>query len=276
MSDTPISAEELRRYNPEGSLLRRDQMELLRMLQVVASICEEHGLKWWLSSGTLLGAARHKGFIPWDDDIDIVLLKEDYDKLERILCSMESDEFVYHCMETDIDYVNIYGKFRKKEGRVDAGKKRYDYYRWTGVGLDIFAMEKTNFMSALLGRFLYKIGMNPTEHITNPAIRHFVIRIVKFINFNLIFPVLRLIGKMNPNQEYHYALGSGWAKHTFFMKYTFPLAASEFEGVQMPVPFDMKSYLDTVYGDWKTLPSEAAIRKAIHCQEYKDEIFGKE
>ena len=102
-------------YNPEGSLLRRDQMELLRMLEVLDEICKKHNIRWWLSSGTLLGAARHQGFIPWDDDMDIVLLKKDYKRLEKILCEMQSNEFVFHCMKTDVDYVNWFGKFRKKK-----------------------------------------------------------------------------------------------------------------------------------------------------------------
>ena len=61
------------RYNPEGSLLRRDQKELLRILMTVAEICRDIGIQWWVDSGTLLGACRHGGFNPWDDDIDIVL-----------------------------------------------------------------------------------------------------------------------------------------------------------------------------------------------------------
>ena len=87
------------KYNPDGSLLRRDQLELMKMLDVVAQICKQHDIKWWLSSGTLLGAARHQGFIPWDDDLDIVLMREDYKRLEKILHSLDSDEFVFHSIK---------------------------------------------------------------------------------------------------------------------------------------------------------------------------------
>ena len=114
-------------WNPEGSMLRRDQLELFRILKALAKICEEHHIPWWLGSGSLLGAARHKGFIPWDDDMDIVLLRKDCKRLEKILCQLENDEFVYHSMDTDVDYVNYYGKFRKRHGVIRSKSKRYDY-----------------------------------------------------------------------------------------------------------------------------------------------------
>lgn len=266
----------MRNYNPEGSALRKDQLEMLKALEAFARICRENDIQWWLCSGTLLGAARHKGFIPWDDDIDIVLLREDYLKLEKILCSMQSDEFVYHCMWTDVDYVNIYGKFRKKEGRVQVKNRRYDYYKWAGIGLDIFAIEKINGCSAAAANFFYRTFQKLTSHIGNASLRHFAIRTIRFFNFYLIFPLLRLIGKINPKEEYHYVLGSGWPKHTFYMRHTLPLSEAEFEGEMMPVPKDMHKYLDIVYGDWKSLPDDAQIRKAIHCANYIEEIYGKD
>ena len=67
--------DELRqRYNPEGSLLRRHQLRMLEILKEIDRICQKHRIDYWLSSGTLLGAVRHGGFIPWDDDLDIEMV----------------------------------------------------------------------------------------------------------------------------------------------------------------------------------------------------------
>ena len=62
------------RYNPNGSTLRKQQLRMLEMLQYIDSVCKKHNIRYWLCSGTLLGAVRHGGFIPWDDDVDIEML----------------------------------------------------------------------------------------------------------------------------------------------------------------------------------------------------------
>lgn len=262
-------------YNPEGSLLRHDQMELLKMVKVFDKICKEHNIQWWLSSGTLLGAARHQGFIPWDDDMDIVLLRKDYIKLEKILCNYKNEEYVFHCNKTDIDYINVFGKFRKKKGKVRSASKRYDYYKWAGIGFDIFSIEKTNSFAAKVANIIHNRLQSYTIHIKSDFFRHATIWFIETFCRYIIYPVLRLIGKYNPKQEYHYELGTGWPAHTFFMKYTFPLAETLFEGEYMPVPKDMDAYLTNVYGDWRKLPSPEDIKKSIHCQEYRDEIYGE-
>ena len=61
-------------YNPDGSDLRRHQLVMLDMLIWLDRLCVRHAIPYWLSSGTLLGAVRHGGFIPWDDDVDIELM----------------------------------------------------------------------------------------------------------------------------------------------------------------------------------------------------------
>lgn len=261
-------------YNPDGSKLRNDQIELLRMLKIVSEICETNNINWWLSSGTLLGSARHKGFIPWDDDIDIVLLKKDYKRLEKILVNLESDEFVFHCHKTDIDYINTFGKFRKKDGVIHGTGGRYPYYKWKGIGLDIFSIEKTNYLSVRIGFLLYAKLHRLNLHISTNWLRHMMIICTDFLCGFFFFPILRVIGLINPNNEYHYSIGTGWPSHTFYYQDTFPLTRGIFEGVSFPVPNNVDRYLSNVYGNWKTIPSPEEIKESIHCQEYRDEIYG--
>ena len=76
-------AELRERFNPDGSSLRNHQLRMLEMLKYIDGVCKKHNISYWLSSGTLLGAVRHGGFIPWDDDLDI-------DASERLFEACES------------------------------------------------------------------------------------------------------------------------------------------------------------------------------------------
>ena len=63
--------------NAEGTQLRKHQLKMLEMLKYVDKLCRKHDIPYYLSGGTLLGAVRHQGFIPWDDDLDIILMKKE-------------------------------------------------------------------------------------------------------------------------------------------------------------------------------------------------------
>ena len=76
--DPAIESSLRARFNPPGSALRQAQLKMLDILVEVDRICRRNNISYWLSSGTLIGAARHGGFIPWDDDIDIEMLLPDY------------------------------------------------------------------------------------------------------------------------------------------------------------------------------------------------------
>ena len=72
----------------------------LDLLAEFARVCEKHNLKWWIDAGTLLGAVRHKGFIPWDDDVDVIMMREDYSKL----CKIAHNEFrIPYRLSTEAD-----------------------------------------------------------------------------------------------------------------------------------------------------------------------------
>ena len=247
------------RYNPDGSALRRNQLELLELLDEVARICKEHNIQWWLSSGTLLGAARHEGFIPWDDDIDIVMLRKDFKRFDRLMRKAELKDFVYHSMTTDIDYVYLFSKFRRRRGQF----------------IDIFAIERTSYFAARASSIIYNNLQHLTSYIRWAWLRRPLILLVNLLCLGIIIPILRLVGLINPRGEYHYVLGSGWGRHRFFSRYTFPLGRAKFEGKEYPAPKDTDAYLRTVYGDWRKLPTDEQIRDAIHCPQYIEEIYSK-
>ena len=263
-----------RKYNPDGSKLRTDQLELLEMLKFVADICQRNNIEWWLSCGTLLGAARHGGFIPWDDDLDISVSKSDYKKLKKILLNLDNKDYVFHCMESDVEYVNVFGKFRKREGSITSSNRRYNYYKWRGIGFDIFAIEKNNYLSARIASVIYNNLQHLTSYIKWGWLRKPLIRFIQVLCLGIINSVLRLVGLVNPRNEYHYLLGTGWPKERFYTEDIFPLTTISFEGVEFPAPKDTDAYLTKAYGNWRSLPSEESIKKAIHCLDYRQEIYG--
>ena len=66
--------------------IRPLQLRILKILLAVDKVCKEHGLRYYIMAGTMLGAVRHKGFIPWDDDLDIGMPRADYDLAKRRFC----------------------------------------------------------------------------------------------------------------------------------------------------------------------------------------------
>ena len=103
-----------------------------------------------------------------------------------------------------------------------------------------------------------------------------MVRLVEFLMLFIINPILRIVGLINPRKEYHYALGMAWPKSRFYIEDILPLTTATFEGESMPVPKDMDAYLSKVYGDWRTMPTEEAIHRSIHSEEYRNEIFSRQ
>ncbi len=68
-----------------SEMMKRYWAAQLEVLKVIDDICQKHGIKWFAIYGTLLGAIRHNGYIPWDDDLDIAMLRDDYDKFFNVV-----------------------------------------------------------------------------------------------------------------------------------------------------------------------------------------------
>lgn len=98
----------------EREMLQKVQPILQDMLKEIKRVCDENGIRYFLYRGTFLGAVRHKGFIPWDDDMDVAMLREDYEKFCRIAPEKLGGDYCFQNWHTDADYAHPFGKVRKR------------------------------------------------------------------------------------------------------------------------------------------------------------------
>lgn len=113
------------------------EIDLLLQLD---KVCKKHGLRYWIMGGTLLGCVRHRGFIPWDDDIDVLMFRDEYEKL----CTF-ADEFLppyfFQTPYTDPGYFCAYTKIRNSNTTCISEPFRYQGIN-LGIGIDIFVMDR--------------------------------------------------------------------------------------------------------------------------------------
>ena len=99
-------------YNPEGSMMRELQYRMLDMLLYLDDVCKKLNIQYYLDGGTCLGAVRHGGFIPWDDDMDVVIDVKDYKRLCDYLLEHPHPQYILHNRQTDDNYYVGWAKLR--------------------------------------------------------------------------------------------------------------------------------------------------------------------
>lgn len=237
-------------------------------------ICKKHNINYQLYSGTLIGAIRHKGFIPWDDDIDVAMLREDYDQFLTVIDNELPDDYFFQTYETDPSYMNKFAKIRKNDTIfMEEMVQELDMHH--GVYIDIFAFDnikpdsidgkkQIKLLRSIDRLFKYRIkyryeNMEPGYERIKARFKYNFIKTLPVTKLEVENKVLNIMKKFNGEKTEYVADLANPSKETldtFMMKRT-ELEDSilwEFEKYKFPVPKNYDSVLTRAYGDYMKLP----------------------
>lgn len=239
----------------------------LEMLLEIDRICRKYDIKYSIDGGTLLGAVRHKGFIPWDDDADVVILRHEYAKFKRA-CRKELDHerFFLQDYQTDTEYRWGYAKLRRNgTSYIRAGQEDQKYH--DGVFLDIFVVDnvpdnpvlrRLHYMICyVIRKGLYStVGKNNEENAFIRGVYHIMSLIPKEKYFKARNIIAKALHQRRTELINHYGY-----QYPSRCKYGLPrecfdeMTDMEFEGYKLRGFVKADLYLSKLYGDYMKLPS---------------------
>ncbi len=264
-------------YAHDGRL-KTVQNILLSCLLEVDRICKKNNIKYFLGGGTLLGAVRHKGFIPWDDDADIMMLREDYDKFLEIAPREMSKGLTLQTFKTDKNCHYEFAKIRLDNTIFATVFSREHKNMNNGLSFDIFCHDKT--ANSKLGRKIHlqatlfframvfnkwnkrKVdnGSKAVSAICNVMKNILPIRFSQWM-LNRTFSFFK--NKKNPKYLYD-GMGRNIYNGDFPAYYLDEVKYIDFEGHKLPIPKEYDKYLRFLYGDYTQL---APISTRLQCHE---------
>lgn len=241
------------------------QNKELRMLKELNRICRKHNIKYVLAYGTLLGAVRHKGFIPWDDDVDVHMLREDYEKFKKIAPRELAENFFYQSNETNPNYFYLYDKIRLNDTLFEEESlENYDIHQ--GLYIDIFPVDYTssNKFLAKIQYLKYKISRNilNSKYIRiksrhgRKKIEAVLLKIMFFfISKKSLYKYSEKIAKKYNQGKYVRCFPSPYAKKEYYpVKYFKDIIDIDFKDRKFSIPKEYNEILKNNYGNYLELP----------------------
>ena len=255
---------------PDSISLRDYQLILLDILKDVAMACRSLDITFYLGEGTLLGAVRHRGFIPWDDDIDIYMYRKDYDRFLESAGDVLSDRYEVQSHEHLKSFWNAYAQVRLITDD-DRLKQRYisRILKNNGPFIDIFPLDYTGKNKGFGLRLrcakikLYKAMLTYKYKVCKPAHPKGVLIsfLSHFYSTENIFKKIDLLTRTFDVEKKPYTI----SLHTIHPLKNRIVPSSCFDGVEeldfedtrFPVPSGYDEVLTTIYGDYMTPPDDA-------------------
>lgn len=244
-------------------MLRKAQLKMVEILTAIDNVCEKHDIKWWLCYGTLLGAIRHNGFIPWDDDCDIVMMREDYEQFIKVAPTELPKNLHLQNRDIDPNYNKSITKIRMDGTRlVSIDEKENEPYH-QGIFVDIFVWDyhpKINETIlkniSWITKLRYKRKKYPKGHWKRRVLQLYSIGPYLFYSSVLkICSVASLLYRSNKKLPYIGCEFKTSDKVFCEPNVIFPLKRDvPFEGKYFPVPNDCDCLLTKQYGDYMKLP----------------------
>lgn len=245
-------------YNKRN--LRVCQLKQLDILEEIDRLCRRHSISYWLDGGTLLGAVRHGGFIPWDDDIDIAMRRADMERFAAEAAGELPPDLFLQTKATDPEVEQPIVKVRDLNSfYVEAGDNFAAGYQ-KGLYVDVFPFEDYPTVSRAFAKRVTK-GISKSYSILHKA-HHYSLRSAaeffwfggKYAAYRALWAsacALRPMGRYVGNVPVNNGYGIMHRKDSVF-----PLTEVEFEGKRFLGPSNPDAYLRDLYGDYMQVPPE--------------------
>lgn len=261
--------------------VRQVQDKILETMKYIDTLCRKHGIVYYIMGGTALGAVRHGGFIPWDDDLDIFMTPDQYEKFKAVFLKENSERFVLQEWRTTPNYLE-YAKVRMNGTTFieEVFKDRTDLHH--GIYVDIMILHKvpeSKFIQKLVyleSKFVTLYALSQRNWKPKTKGQALVLKLLKFLPCKLMAKIaykrIYRYDTRKDNYRYCYWITPAKFKNGLFHKSFFEAPVDvPFEDTVLLGSEKIKEYLAYRYGDYMKLPSEEAQKAAVHAMVFDTE-----